>query len=347
LYYQHLANQLHHSLGAYPIIIELLQAFLDNEIAFSKLERRKQAWVLDAFAQAYSATGNPEHAIHLLYDSIQIDRMLGEKERLASAMWNLAVQQLELGKLAESELSLQESIATAEEITDPFDQAKAHQYFALLRSYQGLFEEASQHLQQALFLFKDIDEVAQEGAVWAYQSLCALLAGKYPEANASAKLARDLAEVRHYERDVIRAEWLLGRTCTCLAQVENERAEDCLRQAEWHLREALTRCRHIDMVDYEADLLLAWVHLHHARDEQQQARACATEALAIVNRADFRVLRADVHNAFAVLELEDGNEREAIRHAEVALVDATCDGEAYCYKLAQDEARRILNLAKR
>jgi tetratricopeptide (TPR) repeat protein/transcriptional regulator with XRE-family HTH domain len=347
LYSQHLANQLHHSLGAYPIIIELLQAFLDNETAFSKLECRKQAWVLDALAQAYSATGNPEHAIHLLYDSIQIARMLGEKERLASALWNLAVQQLELGRLAASEQSLQESIATAEEIADPFDQAKAHQYFALLRSYQGLFEEASQHLQRALFLFKGIDEVAQEGAVWAYQALCALLAGKYPEANALAKLARDLAEVRHYERDVIRAEWLLGRTCTCLAQVENERAEDCLRQAEWHLREALTRCRHIDMVDYEADLLLAWVHLHSARGEQQQARACAAEALAIVNRADFRVLRADIHNAFAGLELEDGNEREAIRHAEAALVDSTCDGEAYCYKVAQDEARRILNLAKR
>jgi tetratricopeptide (TPR) repeat protein/transcriptional regulator with XRE-family HTH domain len=347
LYAQHLANQLHHSLGAYPIIIELLQAFLDNETAFSKLDRRKQAWVLDALAQAYSATGNPEHAIHLLYDSIKIDRKLGEKERLASALWNLAVQQLELGRLAASEQSLQESIATAEEITDLFDQAKAHQYFALLRSYQGLFEEASQHLQQALFLFKSIDEVAQEGAVWAYQSLCALLAGKYPEANVSARLARDLAEVKQYERDVIRAEWLLGRTYTFLVQVENERAEDYLQQAEWHLREALTRCRHIDMVDYEADLLLAWVHLHHLRGEQQQAQSCVTEALAIVNRADFRVLRADIHNAFAVLELEDDHKREAVQHAEAALVDATCDSESYCYKKAQNEARRILNLANR
>jgi hypothetical protein len=45
--------------------------------------------------------------------------------------------------------------------------------------------------------------------------------------------------------------------------------------------------------------------------------------------------------------LGEGNEREAILHAEAALLDATCDGQAYCYKVAQEEARRILNLAKR
>lgn len=64
------------------------------------------------------------------------------------------------------------------------------------------------------------------------------------------------------------------------------------------------------------------------------------------NTADFRVLRADVHNALALLELEDGNRRGAIHHAEAALLGAACDGHAYCYKVAQDEARRLLNWAK-
>lgn len=346
IYYRHLADQLHHYLGAYPIIIELLQAFLDNETALSKLESRKQSWVLDALANAYSASGYPEHAVQLLNDSIQIDWVLGEKERLATALWNLAVQQQVLGKLLASEQSLQECIATCKKIADAFDEAKAHQYFALLRSYQGLFEEASQRLQKALSLFKGIDAVAQEGAVWAYQSLCCLLAGKIPDALAAAKLARELAEVSHYERDIIRAEWLLGRTCTRLASIQDERAADYLQQAEWHLREALKRCRQIDMVDYEADLLLSWAHLHHVRGEKKRARACATEALAIANRSDFRVLRADVHNALAFLELGDGNRSGAILHAEAALLDAACDGQAYCYKVAQDEAKRLLNQAK-
>ena len=346
IYYQHLAYPLHHSLGAYPIIIELLQAFLDNEAARSRLESQKQSWILDALANAYSASGYPERAVQLLSDSIQMDRALGEKERLAAALWNLAVQQQVLGKLSASEQSLQECITTCQDIVDTFDEAKAHQYFALLRAYQGCFEEASQHLQSALSLFKGIGAVAQEGAVWAYQALCSLLAGNIPDAFVAAQLARELAEVRHYERDIIRAEWLLGLTSTRLASMRDERAAEHLQQAEWHLREALHRCRQIDMVDYEADLLLAWAHLHYAKGEKQLSRACATEALAITNRSDFRVLRADVHNALTLLELADGNRRGAIHHAEAALLDAACDGHPYCYKVAQDEARRLLNWAK-
>jgi transcriptional regulator with XRE-family HTH domain/tetratricopeptide (TPR) repeat protein len=346
IYYQYLAYPLHHSLGAYPIIIELLQAFLDNEAALSRLESQRQSWVLDALANAYSASGYPERAVQLLNDSIQIDRVLGEKERLAAALWNLAVQQQVLGQLSASEQSLQECLATCKESTDTFDEAKANQYFALLRSYQGLFEEASQHLQRALSLFREIGAVAQEGAVWAYQALCSLHAGKVPDALVAVRLARELAEVRHYERDIIRAEWLLGLTSIRLARMQGERAAEDLQQAEWHLREALKRCRQIDMVDYEADLLLAWAHLHHAKGEKQQARACTMEALAIANRSDFRVLRADVHNFLALLELEADNRRGAISHAESALCDAMCDGHPYCYKIAQDEARHLLNRAK-
>lgn len=100
------------------------------------------------------------------------------------------------------------------------------------------------------------------------------------------------------------------------------------------------------MVDYEADLLLAWARLHHAKGEKQEAQACTMEALAIVNRSDFRVLRADVHNFLALLELEADNRRGAISHTETALHDAACDGHPYCYKIAQDEARHLLYRAK-
>ena len=121
--------------------------------------------------------------------------------------------------------------------------------------------------------------------------------------------------------------------------MKDERAAEHLQQAEWHLREALKRCRQIDMVDYEADLLLSWAHLHHAKGEQQQARACAAEALAIADRSDFRVLRADVHTLLAHLELQDGNSSGATQHAEAAYLDASCDGHPSCYKVALDEAR--------
>src|SRR5205085_10942134 len=111
----------HHSREIYPINIKCLQACLDNYAALAELERRKQSWILDALANAYIASCYPERAVQLLNDSMQIDRALGEKERLASALWNLAAQQQVLGKLSASEQSLQECIATCQQSADAFD----------------------------------------------------------------------------------------------------------------------------------------------------------------------------------------------------------------------------------
>src|SRR5579885_1544247 len=109
----------------------------------------------------------------------------------------------------------------------------------------------------------------------------------------------------------------------------------------------LHRCRRIDMVDYEADLLLAWARLHHARGEKQRAKECATEALVITNRSDFRVLRADIYNLLARLECENGNWRGMRSLAEAALRDATCDGPPFCYVTALEEAKQLLCEVKR
>ena len=196
----------------------------------------------------------------------------------------------------------------------------------------------------ALSLFKEVDARASQGSAWAYRSLCGILAGEIPAALETAQRARELADVGHYERDVIRAEWLLGLTSLHMAcREESQRAAALLQEAELHLREALQRCRRIDMVDYEADLLLAWARLHHARGEKQRAKECATEALAITNRSDFRVLRADIYNLLARLEWEDGNWRGMIGLAEAAVSDAICDGHPFCYTPASEEAKQLLH----
>lgn len=190
-------------------------------------------------------------------------------------------------------------------------------------------------------MFKGLGATAQEGAAWAYQALCLLLAGEIHAAFLAAERARELAEVQHYERDIIRAEWLLGAVLVRSALQGDERTSEILREAELHLSEALQRCRRIDMVDYEADLLLAWARLHHAQGARQQAKASATEALVIANRSDFRALRADIHNLLARLELEDGDHSAALNDARAALNDALCDGPPYCYKPALEEAKQL------
>ena len=41
---------------------------------------------------------------------------------------------------------------------------------------------------------------------------------------------------------------------------------------EQHLSKALRRCRQVNMVDYEADLLLAYARLYHLKDEKLLAK---------------------------------------------------------------------------
>ncbi len=224
---------------------------------------------------------------------------------------------------------------------DLFNEAKAHQYFALLRAYQGLHKESSQHISTALSLFEELGTKAPQGAAWAYKALCLLLAGEIRAAFNAALHARELADEQHYERDIIRAEWLLGVVLIHVASLEIERNDAILREAELHLSEALHRCRRIDMVDYEADLLLAWARLYHAKGERQRATETAREALVIASRSDFRALRADIYNLLARLDWENGDQIAA-NHARTALNDALCDGPPYCYRPALEEAKRLL-----
>ncbi|MBV8694709.1 MAG: hypothetical protein JO183_04380 [Ktedonobacteraceae bacterium] len=326
-----------------------IQDTMDKEMQHMWSQRAVQA-VYRAFPSTsltYSASGYPHRAVQILRASIYTDQEQGNKASLAPALWNLAVQQQVLGRFFASEQSLQECIALCRDIHDTFNEAKAHQYFALLRAYQGAFEESSRHLDAALSLFKGMGEQVPEGVIWAYRALCALLAGEIPLALGAAQYAREMADIGQDERDIIRAEWLLGWVCIRLVSQEEERTTELLEEAERHLSEALRRCRQINMVDYEADLLLACARLHYAKGDNQEAKTSAMEALAITTRSTFRVLRADVYNLLGQLELEDGNWKNAMSYAQAALRDAACDGPLYCYKPALEEAKHLLERADR
>src|SRR5216683_1182294 len=336
------------TLTIHRLVQAVLQDTMDKEMQRLWAERTVRA-VNRAFPQTsnvYSASGYPHRAVQLLRVSIYVDQEHGDKEKLAAALWNLAVQQQVLGRLSVSEQNLRESIALCREIHDPFNEAKAHQYFALLRAYQGIFKESSRHLDIASSLFKEADATASEGIVWAYRSLYLLLAEDIPSALAAAEHARKLADLECNERDIIRSEWLLGWASVRLGSQKNEQATKLLQGAELHLRDALDRCRHMNMVDYEADLLLAWARLHYAKSDNDQAKECATEALAITNRSAFRLLRADIHNLLAQLGIADGNWREAKDHAQAAFADAVCDGAPYCYMPALEKAKHLLDRIK-
>ena len=138
VYYHYLAGFLYHQVGAYQIVIELLEAFfLDKESPLPVLDSHQQSWLHDALAHAYSASGYPQRAVDLLKASIRIDQECGDTESLTTSLWNLGVQLQVLGRLSEAEQSLQECIAICHGMHDLFNKAKAHQYFAFATGLSG------------------------------------------------------------------------------------------------------------------------------------------------------------------------------------------------------------------
>ncbi|MEA2008910.1 MAG: hypothetical protein U9O54_07295, partial [Chloroflexota bacterium] len=188
-------------------------------------------------------------------------------------------------------------------------------------------------------------------------------------ATASAQRALELAEERKRvgrpnARDYVRAHWLLGAA---------HRANGNLPQSERHLTEAVTRCRRINAVDAEADILLDLARLR--RDQAAltpspaptlaltpspspdfgrggEAVRLAEEALLITERSGYALQGADVHLFLAELALAPtpgpspdfrGGVKEARSHAQAALQLAACDGPPdYTYKAAYEEVQALL-----
>ena len=127
------------------------------------------------------------------------------------------------------------------------------------------------------------------------------------------------------------------------------RANGDYAEAERHLTEALTRCRGINMVDHEADILIDLARLRAAMGEPEEAARLAQEALEITERCGYVLQGADAHLELAKLPLSadlsgladpTGLARE---HAREARRLATCDGPPdYTYKVAYDEAGKLL-----
>jgi len=130
-----------------------------------------------------------------------------------------------------------------------------------------------------------------------------------------------------------------------LACAESGRPKEALPEAEAHLTEAINRCRGINLVEMEPDILLAWARWHRVSGNTPQARRDADEALAIADRCEYRLAQADIHNFLARLALEDGDQKAARQHAEIAKERALCDGPPHCYKPALEEAEGLLEAA--
>jgi tetratricopeptide (TPR) repeat protein len=151
------------------------------------------------------------------------------------------------------------------------------------------------------------------------------------------------SQVLYPARSSVWAYWLLGTAHIDLGH---------LVEAETFLTQALTRCRQINLVELEPDILLSWARWHRMNalepiagaGAREQARECAEEALSIAVRSEYRLKEAEIQNFLAQWDMDMEQVANARKHAERAKQCAWCDGPPHCYRIALDEAEGLLEL---
>jgi tetratricopeptide (TPR) repeat protein len=332
----------YYQFGAYQLQIELLRAlFPDGEEQPPRLkDEDHQGWTLNALAKSYSLSGQPRRAIPLSEQDIAICEKRGNKQGVAVGLGNLASDQLKIGALQAAEANLRRCIALCREIEDEFQEAVGHQELGLLLAYRGAWGESIQVHKRGIDLARKRQNQQIESVIAAYSAQRALLMGDIDSALAEAQKARQLADIPFpgigkLPRDLVRADWLLGAAHRANGDPSTGSGQ-ALDEADRHLSEALARCRSINAVDAEADILLDLARLRAATG----ARA---EALLITERSGYVLQGADVHLFLAQMALDDEDEETALEHARKARRLATCDGPPdYTYKVVYDEAGALL-----
>lgn len=355
LFRDRLTRQLYYQLGAYPLIIDLLRAlFPDGEDRPPRLkDESDQAWTLNELANAYGLGGQPRHAVPLFELVNRICEKQDDKSNLAIGLGNAAyAAQLPIGALRAAEINLRRSIALCREIEDEFWEATGHQELGQLLACRSADAESETELATALTMVEKQNHVQSQGVMWADRALRELrrlriavnLKSEIPDLKSSLAAARRALELAdetandsrfvYPVRDYVRAYWLLG-AANCVAGQDDE--------AEHHLHEALQRCRRINMVDHEADILIDLARLRAATGEADEAQRLAEEARVIAERSGYVLQGADAHLELAKLALAGGDKALAKEHATEARNLATCDGPPdYTYKAAYDEAGALL-----
>lgn len=351
MYYHRLSRPAYFQFGSYQLQIELLGALFQNgqdRLPALKTENA-QGWTLNSLANSYSFSGQPRHAVSIYQNAILLAEKTGNKKNFAIGLGAMAkAAQLPIGALRDAESNLRHSIDLCQEIKDETYEAVHHNYLSLILIYRSLWKEAEQELAKSTKYW--VENSSSEGVCMdqSYQALSFILQArsspqsKFTNLESAIKFAYRAFEIVNeltrtnlpLPRTYIRAYWLLGAAFCASGE---------LTKAEEYLSKAISMCRQINMVDHEADILLDLAHLRYAQNNYQEAKSLAEEALLITERCGYVLQGADVNLFLAQFALEQEKDKAKAKvYAETALKLATCDGPPYYYKVAYEEAERML-----
>lgn len=350
LFDNRLKDPLSFQLGAYQTVLELLRGlFPTGEAELPRLSNESaQAWVMNEMGVAYSLSGQSRQAAQMKRRHNDIRERQNDKKNLAIGLDNLTDDLHKLGQLREAEAAARRSIALCQEIEDHSRGAVGQQQLGQGLTLRGTWNEASQALTRAFEQWEKENDSQGKSVVSALCAQHALglarLAGGDPAPHLAAALqaaqaALDFSEesarqTYPTERDYVQAYRLLGAA---------QRLAGQHALAEQHLTHALSRCRRINLVELEADILIDLARLRAAQGDAAAANDLLNEAWDIAERCEDVIQGADAQLELAYLARQRGDLAAARDHARHAHRLATCDGPPdYTYKVAYELSAALL-----
>ncbi|MBU0637229.1 MAG: hypothetical protein KKB50_00035 [Planctomycetes bacterium] len=301
-----------------------------------------QYWALNALASSFALCGQPQRAVAVFQRAVQMAERIKAPRDHAISLGNMAHQQLLLGELTAAELNLRAAIEFGRGLGD-YEEALGQRELGQLLYYKGDFGACAEVHERTLRLTERCGNRQVECVLRTHSVMGALSRGNYEaaldEARGTHELSRQaFAGHGKFERDMIRAEWLLAAALLACAEQKPRDNGTLLDEAATHLRSALVRCRRVNLLEIEPDILLSVARWYRLRGDRPQACDNARAALGTAERCDFRLKQAEIHCLLARLALDSGDQAAGRRHAEAARERAWCDGPPNCYKLALEEA---------
>jgi transposase-like protein len=338
VYNERIRFPLYYELGEYELDIQLLDAIPRMSNGIPTLSSHEtQFWVLLYAVMTYERMGRAKIGLRYAEKALQVAQNAGDMHNVGRSLMTRSMTVFVLGRLQQASESLREAIHIFEPTRIPYWTGNSHRLYGYILMHRGDFLGALKHFELAEKAYGP-PSVSHYGytVLLLWRTQLSLLQGDPIQAHQMAQRARDRSLKGSLKPEVVKALWLLGVT-----QMECE----LLVEAHMSLTEALTECRRIRLLEVEADIMLSLARWHNAVDRREQAWEYAKEALAIADRAGYRLQQADIQNVMAQMALEMQDHDAAYRYAQAAYHIAWCDGSPYCYKPALEKAEQLLRQA--
>ncbi len=337
IFRDYLSYATHYRLSASRTRIELLEHFFpDGVVAPPKLaDPRCQSFILNALATAYHLSGEPNRAVPLYRNSLEIDEKQEDMSNASIELSNLSDALRFVGHLREADIAASCAININMTRGNNYRGLEIEPlYFrGLVLASCGQTINAKELLFQALDISVSRQNQQREGLVHLYLAQSFLWFSRADTALPLALRASKLAQAERRERDLIRATRLHGEAALGVYD---------LTTASERLHHALTRARAVNLAEEELPALAALAELYRQQKEYDTTRELLDQAWALAERGPYPLFHADALNVLAQLERDAGNTAKAIEAATQAYRLAWCDGPPYAYHWGLEAARKHL-----